>query len=610
MLKIRTHEARRPKHKNSAWMMRRLWSEHVRGYLPQLILALVFITLLAAITGAYPIIIKYSYDMLASGNTSFLWAILVAVVVVTGAKGLLDYLQSVLTSRISIKLGLDMQKRLFAHMLRADFERLTREPPGQLLSRIAVDLGSIQSAIMAIFTIAIRDVLTVIALAISLFYLDWLMTIVVLLFYPLAVIPIASIGRVIRKNAYKTAQQSGTTTSALIEHLSSPRLIKTFRLEGYALSRMNDEFDQVNELRLKTVRIRSALNPILEVFGGVAVAAVIGFAAYRITEGNKTVGDFTGFISALLMIAQPVRSFGNLNARIQEGLAGAERFYEVLNEKPLVVSAPDAKLLDVSRGEIAFENVTFAYADGREAVRDFTLTVRPGATVALVGRSGAGKSTVFNLVPRLYDAQEGRIAIDGQDIRNVTVESLRESMALVSQDITLFDDAIEANIALGRLDATRDDIIAAAKAAAAHEFITELPKGYRTVIGDRGMRLSGGQRQRLALARAILRDAPILLLDEATSALDAESERLVQEALAKFSRTRTTLVIAHRLSTVKNADAICVMEDGRIIEAGTHKELLALKGAYAQFCKSQMLTDDPLPSPTPEDGAVVSQDAV
>lgn len=580
--------------------MRRLWSDHVRAHLPQLIFAFVLITMLAGITGAYPVIIKYSYDMLSSGDMSFLWLIMVAMVVVTSTKGLLDYIQSVLTNRISINLGLDMQKRLFSHILQSDFERLTREPPGQQLSRIAGDLGSIQGAVMAVFTIALRDVMTVVALACSLFYLDWLMTIVVLAVYPLAAIPIASVGRVVRKNSYRTAQQSGSTTSTLIEHLSSPRLIKTFRLENYAVGRMNDEFERVNDLRLKTIRIRSALNPILEAFGGAAVAGVIGFAAYRITHGNKTVGDFTGFISAVLMIAQPVRSFGNLNTRIQEGLASAERFYEVMNEQPQIVSAPGAKPLKLTRGEIVFDAVGFSYAnDGREAVHNFKLAVKPNTTVALVGRSGAGKSTVFNLVPRLYDPQQGRITIDGQDIRSVTVESLRDSMALVSQEITLFDDTIEANIALGRLNATKDDIVAAAKAAAAHEFIVELPNGYNTIIGDRGMRLSGGQRQRVALARAILRDAPILLLDEATSALDAESERLVQEALARFSQTRTTLVIAHRLSTVKNADAICVMENGEITEIGTHMELLAQDGAYAQFCKSQMLTPDEHIPPRP-----------
>jgi subfamily B ATP-binding cassette protein MsbA len=354
---------------------------------------------------------------------------------------------------------------------------------------------------------------------------------------------------------------------------------------------MNSEFDRVNRLRLKTVRIRAALNPILEAFGGAAIAGVIGFAAYRITYGNKTIGDFTGFISALLMIAQPVRAFGALNNRLQEGLAQAERYYEVLNEQPVIVNAPDAKPLKNVRGAIEFEDVYFSYLDGgRNALRSFSLSVQPNTTVALVGRSGAGKSTIFNLIPRLYDPKKGTIRIDGQDIRSVTIESLRDCLALVSQDVNLFDDTIEANMALGRLNASREEIEAAAKAAAAHEFIVKLPQGYQTMMGDRGVRLSGGQRQRVALARAILRNAPILLLDEATSALDAESERLVQQALAAFSQSRTTLVIAHRLSTVKNADLICVMEEGEIVETGIHVQLLALNGLYAQLCKSQMLT--------------------
>ncbi len=580
----------RPTYGSAYWIMRRMWSEHIWGYWPRLLLAFLLLSLLAATSGAYPLIIKYSFEMLSGGDTSFLWWIMGIIVAVTSLKGGVDYLQSILTSRISIDLGLDMQKRLFAHILRADFERLQREPPGQLLSRIGNDLGSIQTAIMAVFTTAIRDVLTVIALAASMFYLDWVMTLAVVAFYPLAVLPISSIGRTIRKNAYRTAQQTGNSTSVLVEHLSSPRLIKTFRLENYAIARMNDEFDRVNRLRLKTVRTRSALNPILEVFAGAAVAGVIGFAAYRITSGNKTLGDFTGFVSALLMMAQPMRAFGALNNRIQEGLASAQRYYEVLSEAPVIVSAPDARPIANVKGAIEFEGVCFSYANGEpDAVRNFSLSVKPNTTVALVGRSGAGKSSIFNLVPRLYDPQRGTIRIDGQDIRGITVKSLRDSMALVSQDISLFDDTVEANIALGRLNATKADIEAAAKAAAAHEFVVKLPEGYQTMIGDRGVRLSGGQRQRVALARAILRNAPILLLDEATSALDAESERLVQQALATFSQSRTTLVIAHRLATVKNADMICVMEDGEIVETGTHAQLLALDGIYAQLCKSQAL---------------------
>ena len=580
----------RPNYKSAYWIMRRLWSEHVRGYWPQLLLAFLLLSLLAATTGSYPLIIKYSFESLSGGDSSFLWWVIGVIVAVTSLKGGIDYLQSVLTSRISINLGLDMQKRLFAHILRADFERLQREPPGQLLSRIGNDLGSIQTAIMAVFTTAIRDALQVIGFVASMFYIDWVMTLAVVVVYPLAALPISSIGRAIRKNAYRTAQQTGNSTSVLVEHLSSPRLIKTFQLENYAIAKMNGEFERVNRLRLKTVRTRSALNPILEVFGGAAVAGVIGFAAFRITQGHKTLGDFTGFVGALLMMAQPIRAFGALNSRLQEGFASAERYYEVLSEEPVLVSAPEAKTIANVKGAIEFEGVCFSYANGeRDAVRNFSLSVKPNTTVALVGRSGAGKSTIFNLVPRLYDPQRGTIRIDGQDIKGITVESLRDSMALVSQDISLFDDTVEANIGLGRLNATKAEIEAAAKAAAAHEFVEKLPEGYRTMIGDRGVRLSGGQRQRVALARAILRNAPILLLDEATSALDTESERLVQQALATFSQTRTTLVIAHRLATVKNADMICVMDDGEIVETGSHAQLLALDGIYAQLCKSQAL---------------------
>ena len=307
----------------------------------------------------------------------------------------------------------------------------------------------------------------------------------------------------------------------------------------------------------------------------------------------STVGDFMGFVTALLLAAQPIRSIGNLTTATQEGLAAAERIYELLDEQPTVVDKPDADALVVETGTIAFENVSFAYDNmaGLRAVRDFSVVVPGGKTAALVGRSGAGKSTIINLVSRLYDVERGRILIDGRDVRNVTLDTLRRSISIVSQDVTLFDDTIRANIELGRLGATQEEIVAAAKAAAAHDFILAQPLGYDTIIGDSGQRLSGGQRQRLALARAILKDAPILLLDEATSALDAESERLVQEALSRFTRDRTTIVIAHRLSTVQRADIICVMDDGRLVEQGTHAELLSQDGAYARLCRSQVLID-------------------
>jgi len=461
------------------------------------------------------------------------------------------------------------------------------------VSKLTNDISFVQQAALAALNTAVRDVLSVVALAISMFYLDWVMSLIVIGVYPIAAIPVAALSKRLRRVAKRTQDELGDMTSLLTEKLSSPRLIKSFRLEKYAGERLNQSFEQVYDLRMKAVRNRARIDPMLEALGGLAVTGVIAFAYWRIASGISTVGDFMGFITALLMAAQPIRALGALSGRINEGLAAAESFYGLVDEAPLIVDAPNARPLAVSTSTIRFDDVAFAYDEqkGLQAISHFSLVVPGGKTVALVGRSGAGKSTVLNLVPRLFDVTEGRITIDNQDVRGVTLPSLRDAISIVAQDVTLFDDTIGANIALGRLGASQAAIVDAARAAAAHEFILEQPNGYATQIGDRGLRLSGGQRQRLALARAILKDAPILLLDEATSALDSESERLVQAALARFTKNRTTLVIAHRLSTVQNADLICVMEQGTIVETGTHRELLAEGGTYARLVRSQALTD-------------------
>jgi subfamily B ATP-binding cassette protein MsbA len=559
----------------------------------ELLAALLLTGGLAAATGAYPMVIKLSFDTLMQGDVSWLAYVIAAILGITAARSLLLYLQTVATQRIVLRLTADMQGIAFRHIIASDYARLTRDTPGWLMSKITNDVGFIQQAVQACLNTVIRDALSVVALVGAMFYLDWVISLVVLGVYPLAAMPIAAIARRIRSAATRTQAELGGMSSLLVEHLGAARLIKTLRLENYASDRVNSSFEKVFRLRMKLVSTKARLESVLEALGGAAVAGVIWIAYWRIANGVSTVGDFMGFTTALLMAAQPLKAVGSLTARVQEGLAAVESFYGILDEKPTIVDRPDATALAITKGTIKFEDVSLMYAQngGIPAVRNFSLEVPGGKTVALVGRSGAGKSTVVNLVPRLYDVSSGRITIDGADIRDVTLASLRGAIAIVSQDVTLFDDTIRANIALGRLSASFADIVAAATAAAAHEFIMAQPEGYDTVIGDRGTRLSGGQRQRLALASAILKDAPILLLDEATSALDTHSERLVQEALAKFAKDRTTLVIAHRLSTVQNADLICVMEGGTIVERGTHTELSAKGGPYSGLMRAQLLTD-------------------
>ena len=554
----------------------------------QLAWTLALTAALAAVTGGYPTVIKMSFDTLMSGNRGALPWILGAIICITSLRAILLYLQAVAANNFIFRLTTDMQKLAFRHLVGADFARLTRDTPGRLVSRLTNDIGFIQGALTAGLNSAIRDTLSVISLVIAMLYLDWQMTLIVLGVYPVAALPIAHISDRLRRVAKKTQSGLGDMTSLLTEKLSGARLIKSFQLENYAADRLDKSFDEIYALRMKAVRTRARMDPMLEALGGVAIAGVVAFAYLRISHGISTVGDFMGFVTALLMAAQPIRALGSLAGRVQEGLSAAESFYGLIDEKPTIVEKPDAKPLVVTDGAISFRDVGFRYGlNAKEhAVSEFSIEVPGGATVALVGRSGAGKSTLVNLVPRLFDLTQGAILIDGQSVQDVTLGSLRDSVSIVSQDITLFDDTIANNISLGRLGAGIEAVMAAAKAAAAHDFIMAQPLGYDTVIGDGGGRLSGGQRQRVALARAILKDAPILLLDEATSALDNESELLVQEALARFTRNRTTLVIAHRLSTVQNADIICVMEGGQIIERGTHADLLARNGAYARLSRS------------------------
>jgi subfamily B ATP-binding cassette protein MsbA len=477
---------------------------------------------------------------------------------------------------------------MFGHLVHADLSRVEREAPAQLAARFTTDAATIREALTRAMN-GMADVITVIGLVCSMVYLDWLLSLIAAALYPLAAVPIQRIGKRVRRASGGMQERVGETSALLNESFAQARTVRTYRLESAEASRAGEAFRDLYRSLLRMSKSRARVDPVLEVLGGTAVAAVIGFEGWRAATGGHTLGNFTGFVAALLIASRPLRALGSLNAALQEGLAGMVRVFSVLDEAPRIADARQAVPLPAGLGRIEFDAVHFTYPDGRVALDGLTFEAAPGTTVALVGPSGGGKSTALSLIPRLHDVTAGSVRIDGADLRQVTLASLRDSIAYVGQDALLFDDTVAANIGMGKPDAGQDAIEAAAEAGAAADFIKQMPEGYATRVGPGGQRLSGGQRQRVALARALLRNPRILLLDEATSALDTESEAAVQIALARLRSGRTTVVIAHRLSTVQDAALVIVLANGRCHEQGTHSELISRDGLYARLVKSQAL---------------------
>jgi subfamily B ATP-binding cassette protein MsbA len=569
-------------------LIRRLWREHIRRYRGRIVLIVVMTLIMSGATALYPALIDWAFTMFAHKDARILYQVPILVLVVTAIKGISMYFQAVLTQDMVLLVIRRLQVAMFAHLSDAALARVEREPPATLAARFTTDATVIREAMTRAVN-AVADAATVFGLVITMVVIDWKLSLIAAFLYPLAGIPVQRIGKRMRRASGGMQETIGGAAAILNESFAQARTVRAYGLEDHEKARANATFDQLYKALIRMTRTRARLDPMLEVLAGVAVALVIGFEGWRNATGSSGVGNFMGFISALLIASRPLRALGTMNSAIQEGLAGLIRVFHVIDEPAAIANLPGAIALPDGPGEVTFSGVAFIYPDGRPGLSGLTFTARPGQMLALVGTSGAGKSTALALIPRLYTPGSGKIRVDGADIRHVTLASLRAAIAYVGQDALLFDDTIAANIALGRPGATQAEIEAAASAAAAAGFIAEMPEGYATRVGVNGQRLSGGQRQRVALARAILRNPRILLLDEATSALDTESEAAVQAALATLRRGRTTIVVAHRLSTVRDADLIVVMSDGQAIESGTHAELIDASGAFARLVRAQAL---------------------
>ena len=528
-------------------------------------------------------------DIFVARDRAALAVVPLAVFATMAVGGLANFGQSMLMNRVGLRVVADLQAELFDHLLRLDLAWFQSTPTGRLIGNLTSDSALVRQAAAATMTGLAKDLLMVVLLVALMFYQNAELALVVFFVFPLAWWPIGRLGKRMRKAAARAQAGIGEFSALAAETFQGVRHVKAYGMEGYESARAAAIIDRMFRRFMTTVRIRAVNAPIMETLGGVAAAIALFYGGSQVVDGTREAGGFFAFVTAMLLAYRPLKSVAGLYSTLQEGIAAAQRLFDVLDSRPGVVDAPRAASLAVRRGDVRLEDVRFSYRAGAPALNGVSLDVPGGCAAALVGPSGAGKSTLVNLIARFFDVDSGAVTVDGQDVRAVTLESLRAAIALVSQETTLFDDTVRANIAYGAPGGKASDgaVEAAAKAAAAHEFIVGLPAGYDTMVGERGIRLSGGERQRIAIARAMLKDAPLLLLDEATASLDAESESKVRIALDRLKRGRTTIAIAHRLSTVRHADIIYVIDGGRVVERGDHAALYAAGGLYARLCDMQ-----------------------
>ena len=564
---------------------KRLARTYLNPHALRLILALCFMIWGAGMTGAFALMIEPIIDdVLGGGEHEKIWGLAAAIFLIFFTRGLAGYGDAVFMNTIGQSIVAQLQKDLFARLMLLDLKFFHNNPSGQLLSIVINDVNAMRTAVTSSLTGIGRNVLTLIVLLGVMFYQDWVLACAAFLIFPFAAGFVAWIGRRLRKMSGRIQDHLADLSARLSQIFQGIRLVKAYGMEAHEQEESAQAIDRVRDQTIKSVKIGNLSTPVNELLVGLVVFGIVVYGGYQVSAGQATAGELMSFIGAFIMSYEPMKKLAKLNNTLQMGLGAADRVFDIMDRQPRVINRKEAAPARFTRPEIAFGSVSFQYEDGEtKALDNVSLTLPAGKVTALVGRSGSGKTTIMNLIPRFFDVTEGQVTIDGLDVRDMEIASLRQNIALVSQDITIFDDTVWANIGYGRQGAYRDEIIKAAIAAEADDFIRALPKAYDTRLGEDGLKLSGGQRQRIAIARAILRDAPVLLLDEATSALDNEAERAIQSTLSTLQQGRTTLVIAHRLSTVQNADQILVLEQGRVIERGRHDYLKSINGIYAKM---------------------------
>jgi len=559
---------------------------YLKPYWPKLVFAMIFMALVASTNGLTAYIVKPVLDnIFFEKNATMLSIIPFGVVILYLLKGVFDYFQAYLMGFVGQKVITDIRDEIFNALQKQPLAYFDKTPTGTIISRIINDVTLVQSAVSDAFTAILKDTFTIIGLMFVVFYRDWKLATIAFVVLPFAIYPIVSFGRRLRRISTKTQKEMAKLTNFLHETITGQRIVKAFCMEEYESKRFKEENEILFHIILKRYKIRALSSPIMEVLGGIAVAVIIWYGGSEVISGKSTPGNFFSFTAALLMLYEPIKRLNRENHNIQQGLAASQRVFEVIDRKPEILEHDDAINLEKVRGAIDFKDVFFKY-DDKMILNNINLKINQNEILAIVGESGVGKTTLANLIPRFYDVARGCIEVDDIDIRNITLNSLRRNIALVTQDVILFNDTIKSNICYGEAQ-DMEKIEEAAGMAYARDFITKLSKQYDTVVGEKGMRLSGGQKQRIAIARALYKNTPILILDEATSSLDAASEVEVQKAFDNLMKGRTTIVIAHRLSTIMNADRIIVLEGGTIVQTGAHNELIEVEGPYQRLYELQ-----------------------